>query len=50
MTENIQNWGRSCLLAAAGHKIREDIEDCEEDVLSEFRDFLDDVSPEDFSA
>ena len=27
-----------------------EIEDSEEDVLSEFRDFLDDVSPEDFSA
>ena len=38
------------VLATAGHKIREDNEDTEEDVLAEFRDFLDDVSPEDFSA
>mgnify|MGYP005688356223 FL=1 len=38
------------VLATAGHKIREDNEDVEEDVLAEFRDFLDDVSPEDFSA
>ena len=38
------------VLATAGHKIREDNEDLEEDVLAEFRDFLDDVSPEDFSA
>ena len=36
------------VLATAGHKIREDNEDTEEDVLAEFRDFLDDVSPEDF--
>ena len=38
------------VLAAAGHKIREDSEEPEEDVLAEFRDFLDDVSPEDFSS
>ena len=38
------------VLATAGHKIHEDNEDTEEDVLAEFRDFLDDVSPEDFSA
>ena len=38
------------VLATAGHKIREDNEDTEEDVLAEFRDFLDDVSPEDFEA
>ena len=38
------------VLATAGHKIREDHEDTEEDVLAEFRDFLDDVSPEDFEA
>ena len=38
------------VLATAGHQIREDNEDTEEDVLAEFRDFLDDVSPEDFSA
>ena len=43
-------YAEEAVLAAAGHKIREDIEDSEEDVLSEFRDFLDDVSPEDFSA
>ncbi|MBT96097.1 MAG: hypothetical protein CL431_09025 [Acidimicrobiaceae bacterium] len=38
------------VLASAGHEIHEENNDSEEDVLSEFRDFLDDVSPEDFSS
>jgi bifunctional DNase/RNase len=37
------------VLASAGHQVHEENNDSEEDVLAEFRDFLDDVSPEDFS-
>ena len=43
-------YAEEAVLNSAGHKIREENEEKEEDVLAEFRDFLDDVSPEDFSS
>ena len=43
-------YAEEAVLNSAGHKVREENEEKEEDVLAEFRDFLDDVSPEDFSS
>ena len=42
-------FAEEAVLNSAGHKIREENEENEEDVLADFRDFLDDVSPDDFS-